>query len=227
MDTLTCQTALVIDDDHLIRWALKKELMGLGLTVDCGESVRDLLDGLARRPCNVLFLDVNLPDGDGLDLLEKIRTISPDTKIVVLTADSCPDICKRVLRGEAHQLIEKPFEISDIHRVLRSVLGEYSPKRGYSRYLCQVPLYLTILGQTGGGESQPVMKEVSGFMADVSPGGFRLRTEYPLRVGQSLRAHVDIPNDPFMEFLPPHGLSEVVWVAPNAHSVEAGLRFVS
>ena len=227
MDTSTCNTALVIDDDHLIRWALSKELSGLGMTVLCGETAQNLLDGLAGRPCDVLFLDVNLPDGNGLDHLEKIRAISPDTKIVVLTADSRPDILKRALEGGAHQLIEKPFEISDIHRVLRSALGDYSPRREYSRYLCTVPLYLTIMGQTGIGETQPVMKEVSGFMADVSPGGFRLSTGYPLRVGQNLRAHVEVSDDPFLKFLPPDGLSEVVWVTPGAQSVTAGLRFVS
>lgn len=222
-----CNTVLVIDDDHLICWALKKELSGLGLTVQCGETVQNLLDELARRPCDLLFLDVHLPDGNGLDHLENIRTSSPGTRVVVLTADSSPETLKRALEGGAHQLIEKPFDISDIHRVLRNALSDYSPKRGYPRYLCKVPLYLTIMGQTGIGGGQPVMKEVSGFMADVGPGGLRLRTEYPLHVGQSLRAHVEVPNDPFLKFLPPDGLSEVVWVAPGAQSVTAGLRFVS
>jgi hypothetical protein len=64
-------------------------------------------------------------------------------------------------------------------------------------------------------------------MADVGTGGLRLRTEYPLRVGQSIQAHVASGDDPILKLVPPEATAEVVWVAAAQDGITAGLKFLS
>jgi hypothetical protein len=76
-------------------------------------------------------------------------------------------------------------------------------------------------------EAQLDLHNLRGTMADVGSGGLRVQTDYPLRVGQSVRAHLGAGNDPVLKFVPPEATAEVVWVAPAADSFTAGLKFLS
>ena len=76
-------------------------------------------------------------------------------------------------------------------------------------------------------EAQYDLHNLSGMMAEIGSGGLRLRTEYPLRVGQHIRARADSENEHFRRFVPPESCAEVVWVAPAQDGVVAGLKFVN
>ena len=222
MSHIANRLVLIVDDDQLICWALHKELSALNLSVWSSETARDALAEIKDRTYDLIFLDVNLPDANGIELLDQILAISPGTKIIVLSADSDPGNRRRALERGAVQFIEKPFDIHEIHRVARSLIGDYTPRREHPRYFCRIPVRISIPVENDIGPDT-----MSGITADVGPGGLRFHTEYPLRVGQNVRAHLDDANDPFTKFLPPDGVAEVIWVAPDDRSVTAGLRFLS
>ena len=70
------------------------------------------LQGLAcveTRPYDLVLTDVRMPGMDGLELLRRIREIRPETKVMVMTADSTPANIVRAIRERAFAYFSKPF----------------------------------------------------------------------------------------------------------------------
>jgi CheY-like chemotaxis protein len=217
---------LVVDDDNLICWALEKEFAGSGHSTRVVESGEDALAELRRQPYDLVFLDIHLPDSNGIELLQEFNRITPDAKIIIMSGDASDSNRHRAFNGGAVQFLEKPFDLSEVHGILESTSGKYTQKRKHPRHICRVPLRISIV-DPAPEEALYDLHNLSGTMADVGSGGLRLRTEYPLRVGQSVRPHVAAGNDPVLKLLPPHVIAEVVWVAPAQDSCTAGLKFLS
>ncbi len=217
---------LVVDDDRLVRWALGEEFACRGVPVRSAATAREALAGLRAESCDLIFLDVHLPDGNGIELLDDIRKVAPDAAIVMLSADAGEENRRRAAERGVDRFIEKPFEISDIDEVLRTVAGDGASTRKSARYACCVPVGLSIVAPVSG-DGDVRLPDAGGVMADVGAGGLRIRTAYPLRAGQRVHARIETPGERLSRFLPPRGLAEVVWVAPADRDVTAGLRFVS
>ncbi len=216
---------LVVDDDSLIRWALRKELAGREVPVRFAATAREALDGLRDHPCDLIFLDIHLPDGNGIDLLDEIRAVAPGAAIIMLSADASEENRRRASARGIDRFIEKPFDISDIDEVLRAIAGDDISRRKSARYACRVPVRLSIVAPVPG-ECGACHLALDGVMADVGAGGFGVRTAYPLHAGQRIHARIDADGEPLARFLPPRGLAVVVWVAPGERDVAAGLRFL-
>jgi len=217
---------LVVDDDRLICWALEKEFTGLGFTTRVVENGEEGLAELRRQPYNIVFLDIHLPDANGIELLREIDTISHDAKIIIMSGDASETNRERAFTGGALQFLEKPLDLSEIHSILKSTLGAYANKRKHPRRICRIPLRISIL-EPAPEEAQYDLHNLSGLMAESGSGGFRLLTEYPLRVGQHIRARAVPENDFHRRFVPPESPARVVWVAPTQDGVKAGLQFVN
>ncbi len=217
---------LIVDDDHLICWALEKEFKPLDLDTRIVANAADALAELRRQPYDIVFLDIHLPDANGLELLREIDMTSPDATVIIMSGDGSDANRQRAFSGGAVQFLEKPFDLSEVHGILKSASGEYPQKRKHPRHICRAPLRISIL-EPAPEEALYDLHNLSGLIADVGSGGLRLRTEYPLRVGQSVRAHVSAGNDPVLKLVPPEATAEVVWVAPAQDHVTAGLKFLS
>lgn len=217
---------LIVDDDKLICWALEKEFATAGHSARAVENGTEAVEELRRHAYDVVFLDIHLPDRNGLEILNEIGRVAPGAKIIIMSGDASDVNRQLAYNGGAVQFLEKPFDLSEIHDILMSTSGRYTQKRRHPRHICRIPLRISIVAPAPE-ESQYDLHNLSGTMADVGPGGFRLRTEYPLRVGQSVRAHAAAGDDPVLKLLPPRATAEVVWVAPAQDGVTAGLKFLS
>ncbi|MHB1011479.1 MAG: response regulator [Desulfobacteria bacterium] len=217
---------LVVDDDKLICWALEREFKSLNFSTGIVENGTDALAELRKQPYGIVFLDINLPDMNGLDLLREIREISAETKVVIMSADACEGNRELAFAGGALQFLEKPLDLSEIHSILKSTLGAHTHKRKHPRHICRIPLRISIV-EPAPEEAQYDLKNLNGTAADFGSGGLRLHTEYPLRVGQHVHARAEADNDHFRSFVPPESPARVVWVAPAKDGVMAGLQFVN
>jgi len=220
------QRILVVDDDTLICWALEKEFTGLGFAAHAVGNGEEALAELRRQPYDIVFLDIHLPDANGIELLREIDTISRDAKIIIMSGDASDSNRKGAFTGGALQFLEKPFDLSEIHRILNSTLGKDANNRKHPRHICRIPLRISIV-EPSLEENQYDLNNLNGTAADFGFGGLRLHTEYPLRVGQHVRARADAENDHFGRLVPPESPARVVWIAPTQDGVVAGLQFVN
>src|SRR3981189_2720137 len=77
---------LVVDDELEIREGLELLLTTEGYSISSAETAEAGLTLLEEKPCNLLLLDVSLPDRNGLDLLREIRRRDPHLSVVLITA---------------------------------------------------------------------------------------------------------------------------------------------
>jgi DNA-binding response OmpR family regulator len=213
---------LVVDDDQLLGWALEKELPGENLSVRVVETGRDALLEIGKNSYHLILLDIHLPDINGLEMLGEIRKRSPDSRIIITSADVSESNKEKALSGGASQFLEKPFSISAIQSLLRSAFGDYSVKRRHDRYICNLPFHVELPGTSDASHES---SHHHGSILDVGKAGIRLSIDRPLAVGQKLRLAHALEDSAFTRFVPPGAKAEVVWVAPNADGCTAGLRF--
>jgi len=217
---------LVVDDDKLLCWALQRDLSGRDIRIQFVENCQDALAELRDNPYNLVFLDIHLPDGDGIDLLEEIGRISPHTNIIIMSGDASETNRERAFTGGALQFLEKPLDLSEIHSILKSTLGAHANKRKHPRHFCRIPLRISIV-DPAPEEAQYDLHNLTAMAADFGFGGLRLQMDYPLKVGQNVRARADAKYDHFRRIVPSESPARVVWVAPAEDKVMAGLQFVN
>jgi two-component system OmpR family response regulator len=78
---------LLVEDEKLLRWSLRTRLQNAGYVVDEAATLAEADDQLKRRRPDVVLLDVNLPDGNGLDFLSTQRDKLAESTVLVFTAD--------------------------------------------------------------------------------------------------------------------------------------------
>jgi CheY-like chemotaxis protein len=76
---------LIIDDDELVREAFKAVLGELDFEIDFAKTAKEALDLFNQKAYHLVYLDLNLPDKDGNDLLKEMRGINRDIKICVMS----------------------------------------------------------------------------------------------------------------------------------------------
>lgn len=112
---------LVVDDEALIRWSLAERLRAEGHDVVEAGSVAEALDR-AEHGVDLALLDYSLPDGDGLDILRRLRESDPDTLCMMLTAHKGIDTVVESVKGGAFDYATKPFDLDDVAlRVARAL----------------------------------------------------------------------------------------------------------
>jgi CheY-like chemotaxis protein len=220
------KTVLVVDDDHLVCWALRKELTNRLLNVHIEGSGANCLSALRKNRFDLVFLDIHLPDANGIDLLKTIREISPETRVVIISGDGNFQGIERALSEGVAQYLEKPFDLRLIARIVESTFLEYPSKRKHPRYLCDIPLRLSIRAPSLE-EAKSGLDSLGGTINDVGPDGVRVNTEYPLEEGQGVRLRVSHADGPFSKMIPCEATAEVVWAVSGVGISTAGLRFLS
>lgn len=124
---------LIVDDDRFIRMALGEALRSWDYDPIEAESVAEAGRQLAGEEPGVVLLDIELPDGSGLDVLTKIKDQTPETIVVMITGSV--DVPKTVaaLRGGAHDFIGKPIKLEELRITLRNAIETRSLRREVKR----------------------------------------------------------------------------------------------
>lgn len=124
---------LVVEDDtvvlRLLERALKKETDSVLACSDTATAFRALADS----PVDAAAVDINLPDGSGLEIIERVRNQNAEAGIVAITGHVGVDIAVRSMQAGADDFLTKPFEIEVlwhmINKALSSRLGRIEAER--------------------------------------------------------------------------------------------------
>ena len=111
---------LVVDDEKMIRWSLGEALRGWGFEPVEGATASAALAAFESEPFAAVLLDINLPDGSGLEVLRKLRQREPDAVIIMITANVLVDETIAALRGGAYDFIGKPINLEELHVAIRN-----------------------------------------------------------------------------------------------------------
>ncbi len=110
--------ALIVDDDADSRDFLSQVARGEGFTVATAETLRAARTHLARQPPDVLLTDLQLPDGNGMELIGELDRAA-QTEVVVVTGHASVDTAVEALRAGATDYLTKPIEVERLTNMLR------------------------------------------------------------------------------------------------------------
>jgi DNA-binding NtrC family response regulator len=110
---------LVVDDEPGFRISLSEVLRLEGYTAVGASSCQEALVQLARDSVDLLFVDVNLPDGSGLDLLPR-----PEPPVVVVTGEPSLSLADEALSLGARDCLAKPIDRLRVRMTLASLARE-------------------------------------------------------------------------------------------------------
>lgn len=118
---------LLIEDDELIAHGVLAGLRAYGLTVDCVATAAQAEATLSAVHCDVVILDLGLPDEDGMSLLQRLRAGGMTLPVLILTARDAVEDRIAGLRAGADDYLLKPFDLNELaarlHALLRRAAG--------------------------------------------------------------------------------------------------------
>lgn len=117
---------LIADDEQALLYGMPKaihKLCDFQGEIKTAKNGNETLKEISRCFYDICFLDYHLPDLNGLDIMKKIKEISPKTHVVIMTADVITDDFKRTIEENgASLLIEKPIDLNDVKAFIKHTL---------------------------------------------------------------------------------------------------------
>jgi CheY-like chemotaxis protein len=121
---------LIVDDEETLTWSMAKSLSKDKdkYEVIIANNGREALAQLEKNKIDLVITDIRMPDINGLDLMVKIKKEYPQTKVIIMTAYGSSDVQKEANQRGSLYYVEKPFEISDIRKIIIDLIGK---KKGF------------------------------------------------------------------------------------------------
>lgn len=127
---MTRPTVLIVDDEPLSRWSAAETLTEAGYCVAEAADAASALRVLAVHDSSieVVLLDLVLPDADDLSVLSAIRTLVPDTPVILMTSYGSRELFDEAHDRGAFLCVNKPFEMSELPRIVSRALPAHQLK---------------------------------------------------------------------------------------------------
>jgi CheY-like chemotaxis protein len=124
---------LVVDDEPGICDIIEKTFSYIGFSVSTATNAKKALSILEKEKPRIVFLDLIMPDMDGLELLTKMKQISPDVIVIVVTARKEEDAKEEAVRLGADEFIAKPFSRNYLRDVVVQKIKDVLDKGGHMK----------------------------------------------------------------------------------------------
>ena len=134
MKNLSGTTILVVDDDGDIRDILSETLNSLGYRVITAANGQECLDKVEKEAPELVFLDIEMPVKNGLEVLKELRRRGRDTTAIMITAYGSIERAVQAMKEGAFDFITKPFDLDHIVLIVEKALERERLKRGLERF---------------------------------------------------------------------------------------------
>ncbi|RMD68911.1 MAG: sigma-54-dependent Fis family transcriptional regulator, partial [Gammaproteobacteria bacterium] len=115
-------SVLIVEDDTMLCENMARHLRDKGYHVDTAGTLNQARAFLKEKDYDIAVIDLRLPDGDGLELLDHLQQSAPDTIAFCITAFSDTDSVLRAFRKGAHDYLIKPFTLEELTRKISQAL---------------------------------------------------------------------------------------------------------
>ncbi len=115
---------LVIDDERSIRNTLKEILEFEKYTVELAEDGFKALELLQTKDFDVILCDIKMPGMDGIEVLQKVEELKPDTPVVMISGHGNIDTAVESIKKGAFDFIEKPLDLNRLLITLRNAMDK-------------------------------------------------------------------------------------------------------
>jgi DNA-binding NtrC family response regulator len=124
--TMTEKNILLIDNDRIILDSLCEFLSLEGFQTSGAETLRTALGKLQQQNYSLVITEVNLPDGDGFDLLDTVRKDYPKTVVIVMTGYGSIESAVKAIKRGAYEYLTKPIVDDELRLVVERAIKQQS-----------------------------------------------------------------------------------------------------
>ena len=230
---------LIVDDERLILDGLSRSFANKNTDdhteIKILETGKEAIEEIASCFYDLCILDIYLPDINGMDVMKKIREISPETKVIIMTSYFITNEMEQEIRDKANYFIAKPFDLSEMKMVTDMVLKSEKDFQGSHRSHETGLSEIRSEKDERKFERTPLMKPLDYFasvleedklkilnlrgdVVDISDDGIGIRTDYPLKPGYMVR----FPSEETK-----HDIGVVKWSVSTGNDLyRVGIEFV-
>lgn len=114
------QTAiLIVEDDRDLRESLATALRDEGYQVLSAQDADEAIASVKAHKVNIIFMDICLPDMNGVEVYKAIKKIQPTATTVMMTGFFVQDLVNAAISAGAYDVLYKPFTIDDVLKMIK------------------------------------------------------------------------------------------------------------
>ncbi len=188
---------LVIDDERSIRNTLKDILEYEKYEVDLAEDGKKGLEKVKQTEYDIVLCDIKMPGLDGIEVLEQLQIMAPDTPVVMISGHGNIDTAVESIKKGAYDFIEKPLDLNRLLITIRNAMDKSTLVNETKILKKKVSKKYEIIGES------PAIKKVIEMADRVAPTDARVLITGPNGTGKELvarRIH-DFSNRASQEFV--------------------------
>jgi two-component system KDP operon response regulator KdpE len=120
---------LMVEDNKYVALALKIRFKKLGYDVCVASTVSEALEAVASQPPDIALLDYNLPDGNGIELMQMLlqSEATADVRTIIMTASKRIGLKEEAMMKGAFEFFEKPFDSCRLVEAVKVAVSASSP----------------------------------------------------------------------------------------------------
>lgn len=170
MNTEKQLNILIADDEEGLRFSLASILEIEGYSVQTAGDGLEALELVKNNAFDIAFFDIRMPGMNGVEAFKKIKEISPETIVVMMTAYAMNDLIKEAIKEGAFACISKPFEIEDVLSTVKEINSKKTGLIISQKNIDAEDLLISILKSSGFiAVSKPDFKSAEDFIKRREP----------------------------------------------------------
>lgn len=186
-------TILIVDDEKNTREGLKRGLANAKYRILLAADGKSALDLFAKETIDLLLADLKMPGIDGIQLMQKIKELSPETITIILTAYGTVEAAVNAMKLGAYDFVTKPVNLDEVNILIRRALSTRKIEQeniALKEQLHERYGFENIIGNT------PQLKQVFETIKQVAPTKATVLVIGESGTGKELIAHAIHANSP-------------------------------
>jgi two-component system, NtrC family, response regulator PilR len=129
---------LVVDDDQGMREFLEIMLTRESYRVTAAANVEKALNRCQKEQFDLVITDLKMPGADGIEFLKRLKDISPETTVILITAYASGETALTAMKEGAYDYIEKGFDVEELKLTIRNALSKKGVKKDDALFIKEV-----------------------------------------------------------------------------------------
>lgn len=129
MSSIPNKKILVVDDDQMSLDLLRFSLRSQGYQTEAAATGNDAVKFFPDSKIDLVLLDLRLPDMDGMEVMRRVKEISPDTEVIIISGYSSMEKAVEATKQGAFYFVEKPVDIQKLFPLVESALSVSNQKQ--------------------------------------------------------------------------------------------------
>jgi two-component system response regulator PilR (NtrC family) len=113
---------LVVDDEQSLREVLSIMLKRAGYAVTSVADGEEAIEQLQKEIFDLVITDLRMPKVDGMEVLRAVKSASPETVVLIITAFATADSAVEAMKQGAYDYLTKPFQVDEVQMIIRNAL---------------------------------------------------------------------------------------------------------